>query len=108
MGEAKKLLENGVRLSDSLAWQHQESSHNPKSSASRQMGAADAWAYKPYTAPPPEPTFDILTQVKGWTIVITSLTIFSYAMREFLANSAGGTMKWHPGTGVRRFGHIEK
>lgn len=110
--EAKKLLESGVRLSESIAWEphghvrvrQEGSAYEPHTT--RQMRYADESAYRAYTPPPPEPTFDIVTRIKGITIVVTFLTVFGYALRELLAASCSGTMKWYPGTGVRRMSHF--
>jgi len=102
--EAAKLLGSGVRpLEPTAGWSSQ--------GAAAHMRFAHRRDYdhdQHYTPPPSEPEFDTATKLKGRLVVGSVFVFFYYFMVEFLANSAGSTLKWHPGNGVRRYATVEE
>lgn len=112
--EAVKLLESGVRpsWSQQAGSTHRQQGGDPFAQAgsvhytSEQHGAAGR-PWNEYQEPPrQEQEFDFATRMKGRLILATGSIFFFFGMREFLAYSAGGTMKWHPGSGVRRYAEV--
>mmetsp|Transcript_130395 Transcript_130395/g.243962 ORF Transcript_130395/g.243962 Transcript_130395/m.243962 type:complete len:227 (+) Transcript_130395:22-702(+) len=104
--EAMKLLEGGIRPVDVQHAAHPSQASGGPSASMRYPEAGQSWQYQ--ESKRQEPEFDFLTVLKGRLLVFSTLFTFYYFFPEFLALSAGSTMKWHAGSGVRRFSEAPK